>query len=68
MFLIVAFKKSALWGLGCLFVPFVGLAFLIMNWDDAKKAFLIQIIGAVIMMLAAFLLVSDAVPVQEIVK
>lgn len=39
-FLIVAFKQSVLWGLGCLFVPFVSLVFLIMHWQEAKRPFL----------------------------
>ncbi len=43
MFLIVAFKQNILWGLGCIFVPFVSLIFLIMYWNDAKKPFLIQL-------------------------
>lgn len=30
-FLVVAFKQSVLWGLGCLFVPFVSLIFLIIH-------------------------------------
>ena len=55
MFLIVAFKESVLWGLGCLFIPFVSLFFLISHWKDAKKAFLIQLIGAVIIILAVLM-------------
>ena len=45
MFLITAFKESVLWGLGTMFVPFVGLIFLITHWQDAKKPFLIQLMG-----------------------
>ena len=55
MFLIVAFKESALWGLGCLFIPLVSLFFLISHWKDAKKAFLIQMIGAVIIILTVLM-------------
>ena len=47
MFLIVAFQESILWGLGCLFIPFVALIFLIMFWDKASKPFLIQLAGIV---------------------
>ncbi len=43
MFLIVAFKESILWGLGCIFVPFVSLVFLIMHWSVAKKPFLVSL-------------------------
>jgi hypothetical protein len=55
MFLIAAFKEHILWGLGSLFVPFVSLVFLIMHWSVAKKPFLIQIIGAVLMIIGAVL-------------
>ena len=46
-FLIVAFQENILWGLGCLFIPFVALVFLIMHWDKAGKPFLIELAGAV---------------------
>ena len=47
MFLVVAFQESVLWGLGCLFLPFVSLIFLVMHWDEARKPFLTQLAGAV---------------------
>ena len=40
MLLVQAFKVHVLWGLGSLFVPFVGLIFAIMHWPQAKKPFL----------------------------
>ncbi len=46
-FLVVAFQENVLWGLGCLFVPFVSLIFLIMHCDKAGKPFLIQLAGVV---------------------
>ena len=39
-FLIVAFQESPLWGLGCIFLPFISLIFLVMHWDKAAKPFL----------------------------
>ena len=36
MILIEAFKTSVLWGLGYLFVPFVALIFIIMNFQKVK--------------------------------
>ena len=53
MFEIVAFRKSALWGLGCLLIPGVALVFLIMHWQDAKKPFLIGLLASVLFVLAA---------------
>jgi len=46
-FLIEAFNESVMWGLGCFFVPFVSLFFLIMHFDRACKPFLVQIISLV---------------------
>ncbi len=37
MIIIQAFKTSLLWGLGTLFLPIVGLVFIIMYWDKTKK-------------------------------
>ncbi len=54
-FIVVTFQESVLWGLGCLFVPFVSLAFLIMHWDKAGKPFLIQLAGLVPFIIAALL-------------
>ena len=46
--LIKAFQKSVWWGLGYMFVPFVGLVFVIMHWEMCKTPFLRMLIGAVI--------------------
>lgn len=43
--LIKAFQESILWGLGYLFVPFVGLVFIIKFWDICRKPFLNSLIG-----------------------
>ncbi|MEQ8635042.1 hypothetical protein [Gimesia maris] len=54
-FIIVTFQESVLWGLGCLFIPFVSLIFLCMHWDRAGKPFLIQIAGLVPFIIGAAL-------------
>ena len=46
LFLIAAFSESIFWGIGCLFVPFVGLFFLLSHWEEAKTPFFIQLAGA----------------------
>lgn len=46
-FLIVAFQESVVWGLACMFIPFVSLIFLVTHWEDAGKPFLIQIVSLV---------------------
>lgn len=43
--LIKAFQTHVLWGLGYIFVPFVALIFVIMNWDIARKPFLMGLLG-----------------------
>ncbi|MDY0223293.1 MAG: hypothetical protein RBR67_19375 [Desulfobacterium sp.] len=52
--LIVAFKTSVWWGLGCLFIAPVSLLFLFMNWSLAKKPFFLQLAGAGIMLLGSY--------------
>ncbi|HEV3235908.1 MAG TPA: hypothetical protein VGZ25_02900, partial [Gemmataceae bacterium] len=55
MLLVLAFQESALWGLGCLFVPFVSIIFIIMYWDDAKNAFFISLGGSALIVLGTLL-------------
>jgi hypothetical protein len=47
--LVVAFKTSILWGLGSLFVPFVGLIFVFVHWQAAKTPFLWSLLGVVLL-------------------
>ncbi|TWU13951.1 hypothetical protein CA54_27930 [Symmachiella macrocystis] len=42
-FLFEAFSENILWGLGCLFLPFVSLFFLVIHWNKAGRPFLLQI-------------------------
>lgn len=44
--IIVAFKRSLIWGLCYIFVPFGSLVFLIVAWADAKRPFLLRMLGA----------------------
>ena len=47
--LIAAFKKSILWGIGCLLFAPVSLIFLIAHWSEAKNPFFLQLLGVVLM-------------------
>ena len=58
--LIKAFKTHILWGLGSLFIPFVGLVYVIKNWDDCKSPFLKSLIGVGIMIVGTILTVMGA--------
>jgi hypothetical protein len=55
MVLIAAFKESVLWGVGYIFVPLVGLVFVILHWDKAGQGFLISLAGAGAMLLGTVL-------------
>jgi hypothetical protein len=48
MFLVAAFRESLLWGLAILFLPFAGLVFLIMHWSEARRGFMVQLLGCII--------------------
>ena len=50
--LVLAFKKSIVWGLASLFIGPVLLVFAIMNWGDCKKPFLIWLGGFALIMVA----------------
>jgi hypothetical protein len=52
-FLVVAFQESVLWGLACLFIPFVGLVFLVMHFDRAAKPFFISLAGSILAVIGA---------------
>ena len=47
--LIEAFKEHILWGLGTFFFGPVGLVFVITHWEQAGKAFLLNLAGAGLM-------------------
>lgn len=54
-FLIEAFRTSLLWGFGCLFITPVTIFYLILHWNNAKKAFSIQVVGTIILLAGAYL-------------
>jgi hypothetical protein len=47
--IVLAFRKSILWGLGSLFISPIAIVFAIMNWSIAKRPFLIEIAGVVVL-------------------
>lgn len=55
--IVVAFKRSLLWGICYLFVPFAALVFIAVAWSDAKRAFLVNLAG--ILLLASVLLLPN---------
>jgi hypothetical protein len=60
--LIKAFQTSVLWGLGYIIVPFVGLIFVILYWQETKKPFLYLVGGAALFFVGTML----GVPASEL--
>jgi hypothetical protein len=46
--LVVAFQRHVLWGLAVLLVPFAHFVFLFVAWAEAKKPFLIGLVGMLV--------------------
>lgn len=70
--IVLAFRKSLLWGLAYLFVPFAALVFLYRFWDEAKRPFFLGLKAWCVMAAGYGLLLvsvpgsaSDAPSVQE---
>lgn len=38
--LIEQFKSGILWGIGCIFIPFISFIWLVLHWSDGKTPFL----------------------------
>lgn len=51
-FLIATFRAGILWGLSCMFLPFVSFIFLFVHWKTAAKPFLISMLGIAILFLS----------------
>ncbi len=51
-FLIATFRVGILWGLSCMFLPFVSFIFLFVHWKTAAKPFLISMVGVAILFLS----------------
>jgi hypothetical protein len=60
--LINAFRASVLWGLGSLFIGPVMLVFVILNWSENMKPFLINVAGAVLLVAGAFMAAPAVAP------
>ena len=46
--LIEIFKSGLLWFIGCLLIPFLGLIWLVLNWQEGKQPFFLGLVGAAI--------------------
>jgi hypothetical protein len=55
MFLAVVFNRSLWWFFGCLFIPFVDVVFLVLNFKFTAKPFGIAVLGLVVAGLGDYL-------------
>jgi len=53
--LISAFRTGIFWGLAVLFIAPVALIYLIVHWQDAKGPFKLQVVGILIIAVAAYM-------------
>ncbi len=65
MFIIAAFRVSVVWGLCVLFLGPAQLLFLIMHWEEAKRAFGITSLGVLLGFAAIFSGLGNAAPAME---
>jgi hypothetical protein len=47
-YLITTFRVGLLWGLGCMFLPFISIIFLFLHWKVAARPFFISMLGVTI--------------------
>lgn len=52
IFLLATFREGILWGLSCMFLPFVSFVFLFVHWRTAAKPFLVSMVGIAILFLS----------------
>jgi hypothetical protein len=57
-YVIETFRVGILWGLSCMFLPFVSFVFLFVHWRVAAKPFMMSILGLVIAFLGTLLITS----------
>ncbi|MBS1953814.1 MAG: hypothetical protein JST89_06510 [Cyanobacteria bacterium SZAS-4] len=53
--IICSFKKSVIWGLCYLFVPFASIAYVAVDWNRAMKPFLISVVSLVVVVTGALI-------------
>lgn len=60
MFLIAGFRESIVWGLAMLFLGGAAqLVFLFMHWEEAKRPFLLQVLGMVLFIISVGTAISQ---------
>ncbi len=57
-FLSIVWEDSIGWLIGCIIVPFVSLVYIILNWDETKRPFFVNLSGIMISVLAFFIFLA----------
>jgi len=70
MFLISAFGVSIWWGIFCIVFPPTNLLFLLLNWKVAKRGFLVQLAGFLLIFVALFVMSDyhDVMPNRSVMS
>ncbi len=63
--MVVAFRRSLVWGLCYLFVPFASLVFFFVAWADLRRAFLLHLAGLVVLAGGIFLAMPKALDLKN---
>ena len=58
---VVAFQRHVLWGLAVLLLPFAHFVFLFVAWAEAKKPFLIGLVGVLVATVGVFCMPRETV-------
>jgi len=53
--LIEQFRSGILWGLACMFIPFVALIWLILHWQEGRRPFATSLGGMAVFVVGMFL-------------
>jgi hypothetical protein len=57
-----AFQQSFVWGFGCLLIPFMLFVFVILNWEESKRPFLLFLLSIPISVAGAILATQGTAP------
>ena len=58
--LVDAFATNFLWGIGCLFVPFVSSCFAFLHWPSARRYIHLVVLGAFFLGIALSMIIAEA--------
>ena len=63
--IVVAFRRSLVWGLCYLFVPFAALVFVFVAWADVRRAFFTNLIGCAILCGGLYLAIPPGMDLKK---